>query len=264
MAGRGLYNIGYWVRETGQALDRLGCRLQGKYAYKEQLSRHRALMNLYDKAPSVPEDAFVAPNASVMGDVTLGPKSSIWYGAILRGDVNSISIGANSNIQDGTVVHVAKTNVSGNVAPTVIGSNVTVGHNAVLHACTVEDGSFVGMGATLLDGSVVEKGAMVAAGALVTQNTRVPSGEIWAGNPAKFLRALSREESSFILKSAQNYVNLAQDHAEETSKSLLEIEREKQERKEWALQSDDYDSHLGIVRERPKLHPHAETAVVTQ
>lgn len=97
---------------------------------------------------------------------------------MLAGDVGSISVGSNTNIQDGTIIHVAKTNVSGNVAPTVIGSNVTIGHNAVLHACTVEDGSFVGMGATLLDGAVVEKGAMVAAGALVTQKMRIPTGQV--------------------------------------------------------------------------------------
>eukprot|EP00897_Mesotaenium_endlicherianum_P008414 jgi/Mesen1/7600/ME000395S06760 len=249
--GRALYTVGFWVRETGQALDRLGCRMQGKYGFTEQLSRHRTIMNLYDKAPQVPKDAFVAPNAAVIGDVKIGSRSSIWYGSILRGDVNSISVGRETNIQDGTIVHVAKTNVSGNVAPTIIGDKVTVGHNAVLHACILEDECFVGMGATILDGAVVEKGALVAAGALVTQNTRIPAGQIWAGNPAKFLRNLSPEETSFIAKSADNYASLAVDHAAETAKTFEEIEADKKQRKEWAEQSDDYDSHLGIVRERP-------------
>eukprot|EP00850_Spirogloea_muscicola_P003833 SM000016S01821 [mRNA] locus=s16:68410:70198:- [translate_table: standard] len=248
--GRVLYTVGMWVRETGQALDRLGCRLQGSTAFKEQLSRHRTLMNLMDKAPAVDKDAFVAPSAALIGDVAVGKHSSIWYGAVLRGDVNYIRVGARTNIQDGTIVHVAKTNVSGNVAPTVIGSDVTVGHNAVLHACTVEDESFVGMGATLLDGVVVEKGAMVAAGSLVTQNTRIPSGQIWAGNPAKFLRNLSSEESAFISKSAENYASLGAEHAVETSKSFEELELDKAKRAEWAQRDDDYDSQLGIVREK--------------
>ncbi|KAH9320069.1 hypothetical protein KI387_021838, partial [Taxus chinensis] len=171
------YTMGFWVRETGQALDRLGCRLQGNYGFQEQLSRHRPLMNLYDKAPNVAKDAFVAPSASLVGDVKVGQGSSIWYGCILRGDVKSITVGSGTNIQDHTLVHVAKTNIGRRVLPTVIGSNVTIGHSAVLHGCTIEDEAFVGMGATLLDGVVVEKNAMVAAGALVRQNARIPSGE---------------------------------------------------------------------------------------
>lgn len=249
MAGRLLYSVGFWIRETGQALDRLGCRLQGNSAFKEQVSRHRTLMNLFDKKPSVPADAFVAPSAAVIGDVTIGPRASIWYGSILRGDVGSIHVGAGTNIQDGTIVHVAKTNISGNVGPTIIGKNVTVGHNAVLHACTVEDEAFVGMGATVLDGAVVERGAMLAAGALLLQNARVPSGEIWAGSPAKFLRKLTEQEAAFIPKSAENYASLAKSHAAENAKSFEEIEADKAQRKEWEGIDPDYDSHQGIVRD---------------
>ncbi|GBG58648.1 hypothetical protein CBR_g49 [Chara braunii] len=246
--GRALYNVGFWIRETGQALDRLGCRLQGNYAFKEQLSRHRTIMNLFDKAPVVPKDCFVAPNAAVIGNVSVGQKTSIWYGCVLRGDVNSISVGSMTNIQDGTIVHVAKNNVSSQAVPTIIGDKVTVGHNAVLHACTVEDESFVGMGATLLDGVTVQKGAMVAAGALVTPGTTVPSGQIWAGNPAKFLRNLTADESQFIAKSAESYAQLASIHAEECAKSFEEIEADKEARKKAAQQDDDYDSHIGIIR----------------
>ncbi|GER27965.1 GAMMA carbonic anhydrase, partial [Striga asiatica] len=138
-------------------------------------SRHRTLMNLFDKVPVVDKNAFVAPSASIVGDVYVGPNSSIWYGCVLRGDANSISIGSGTNIQDNSLVHVAKSNLGGKVLPILIGDNVTVGHTAILHGCTVEDEAFVGMGATLLDGVVVEKHAMVAAGALVRQNTRIPS-----------------------------------------------------------------------------------------
>ncbi|GMY28379.1 gamma carbonic anhydrase 1, mitochondrial [Fagus crenata] len=249
--GKAIYTVGFWIRETGQAIDRLGSRLQGNYYFQEQLSRHRTLMNIFDKAPAVDKDAFVAPSASVIGDVQVGRGSSIWYGCVLRGDVNSISVGSGTNIQDNSLVHVAKSNLSGKVLPTIIGDNVTVGHSAVLHGCTVEDEAFVGMGATLLDGVVVEKNAMVAAGALVRQNTRIPAGEVWAGNPAKFLRKLTDEEVAFISQSASNYSNLAQVHAAENAKPFDEIEFEKVLRKKFAHKDEEYDSMLGVVRETP-------------
>jgi carbonic anhydrase/acetyltransferase-like protein (isoleucine patch superfamily) len=240
--------VGMALRETGQALDRLGCRVMGNAAFKEQLNRHRTVMNLGEKIPGMTTSTFVAPSASVIGDVTIGPGSSIWYGSILRGDVNKISIGAKTNIQDGCVVHVAKQNMAGVQLPTIVGSSVTVGHGAVLHACTVEDNAFVGMGATLLDGSKVEKGAMVAAGALVTAGTTVPTGQIWAGNPAKFLRNLTTEESAFISVSADNYASLAATHLAENSKPWEQVVEEKAMRKQHRERSEDYDSHLGVAR----------------
>ncbi|CAI0392327.1 unnamed protein product [Linum tenue] len=249
--GKAVYTIGFWIRETGQALDRLGCSLQGNHSFREHLSRHRTIMNVFDKAPAVDKDVFIAPGASVIGDVQVGRGSSIWYGCVLRGDVNSIHIGTGTNIQDNSLVHVAKTNLSGKVLPTIIGDNVTVGHSAVLHGCTVEDEAFVGMGATLLDGSYVEKHAMVAAGALVRQNTRIPCGEVWGGNPAKFLRKLTEEEMAFISQSALNYTNLAKVHAAENGKGFDEIEFEKMLRKKFANRDEEYDSMLGVVRETP-------------
>ncbi|XP_051139878.1 gamma carbonic anhydrase 2, mitochondrial-like isoform X1 [Andrographis paniculata] len=249
--GRAIYSLGNWIRGTGQAMDRLGVLLQGSYYCPEQISRHRTLMNLFDKAPVVDKDAFVAPSASVIGDVQVGRGSSIWYGSVLRGDVNSISVGSGTNIQDNSLVHVAKHNLGGRELPTIIGNNVTIGHSAVLHGCTIEDEAFVGMGATLLDGVVVEKHAMVAAGSLVRQNTRVPYGEVWAGNPAKFLRRLTDEEIAFIAQSATTYVNLAKVHAAENAKSFDEIELEKMLRKKFTNRDEEYESMIGIVRETP-------------
>ncbi|XP_027149232.1 gamma carbonic anhydrase 1, mitochondrial [Coffea eugenioides] len=249
--GRAVYTVGFWIRETGQALDRLGCLLQGNYYFQEQLSRHRTLMNIFDKAPLVDKEAFVAPSASIIGDVQVGRGSSIWYGCVLRGDVNGITVGSGTNIQDNSLVHVAKSNLSGKVLPTIIGDNVTIGHSAVLHGCTVEDEAFVGMGAALLDGAVLEKHAMVAAGALVRQNMRIPSGQVWGGNPAKFLRKLSDEEIAFISQSATNYCNLAQVHAAENAKSFDEIEFEKVLRKKYSRRDEEYDSMLGVIRETP-------------
>ncbi|XP_051140348.1 gamma carbonic anhydrase 1, mitochondrial [Andrographis paniculata] len=254
--GRAFYTVGFWIRESGQALDRLGSRLQGNYLFQEQLSRHRTLMNVFDKVPEVAKEAFVAPSASLTGDVYVGRGSSIWYGCVLRGDANIISIGSGTNIQDNSLIHVAKSNLSGKVLPTLIGDNVTVGHSAVLHGCTVEDEAFVGMGATLLDGVVVEKHAMVAAGALVRQETRIPSGEVWGGNPAKFLRKLTDEEIAFIPQSAINYANLARAHAAENAKDFDKVEFEKVLRKKLANKDGEYGSILGAVRETvPEILP---------
>ncbi len=159
--------------------------------------------------PTIAEDAFIAPGAVVIGDLHIGSKSNVWFGCVIRGDVNTIRIGERTNIQDGTVIHVTR-----KTGPTRIGSGVTIGHMALLHACTLEDDCFIGMQATVMDGAVVESGAMVAAGALVTPNKRIPSGQIWGGNPAKYLRDLRPEEREFIAISAQNYVELAAEYRE--------------------------------------------------
>ncbi|CAO2192703.1 unnamed protein product [Urochloa humidicola] len=209
-------------------------------------------MNIFDKTPHVHRDAFVAPSASLIGDVQVGPGASIWYGCVLRGDANNIQIGSGTNIQDNSLVHVAKSNLSGKVFPTIIGDNVTVGHSAVLQGCTIEDEAFVGMGATLLDGVVVEKHGMVAAGALVRQNTRIPSGEVWGGNPAKFLRKLTDDEIAFISESATNYYSLSKEHATENAKPLEKVEFEKVLRKKFAHQDEEYDSAIGVTQEAPQ------------
>ncbi|KAF8661889.1 hypothetical protein HU200_056849 [Digitaria exilis] len=226
------------------------------------VSRHRTLMNIFDKTPHVHRDAFVAPSASLIGDVQVGAGASIWYGCVLRGDANNVQIGSGTNIQDNSLVHVAKSNLSGKVFPTIIG------HSAVLQGCTVEDEAFVGMGATLLDGVVVEKHGMVAAGALVRQNTRIPSGEVvhhflscplplvWGGNPAKFLRKLTADEIAFIAESAGNYFKLSKEHAAENAKPLEKVEFEKVLRSKFAHQDEEYDSTIGVTREAsPELAP---------
>ena len=157
--------------------------------------------------PRIDPGAFIAPGASVIGDVKIGADSSVWFGSTVRGDVNYIEIGARTNIQDGSVIHVTR-----HTGPTVIGHEVTVGHGVMLHACTLEDRSFVGIGATVLDDAVVESNAMLAAGALLTPGKRVPSGELWAGSPAKFFRRLSEGEVAFITESADNYVRLSNEY----------------------------------------------------
>ncbi|MFN3075947.1 MAG: gamma carbonic anhydrase family protein [Alphaproteobacteria bacterium] len=157
--------------------------------------------------PTIASDAFIAPNATVIGDVVIGAESSIWFGTILRGDVHEIRIGSRTNIQDGTVVHVTAGKFH-----THIGSNITIGHGAVIHACTLEDDCFIGMRATIMDGACVESGAMVAAGALVTPGKVVKKGELWAGSPAKCVRPVSAEDLAFFPVSAERYCELAREY----------------------------------------------------
>ena len=154
--------------------------------------------------PTVDPSAFIAPSAVVIGDVVIGPDTGIWFGCVVRGDVNEIRIGARTNIQDGTIIHVAAKGQG-----TYIGDDITVGHMAVLHACTLESGCFVGMKACVMDDAYVEAGAMVAAGALVTPGKRVLKGQLWAGSPAKYRRDLTEEELAGFPESASHYVGLA-------------------------------------------------------
>lgn len=163
-----------------------------------------ALHRYKDIMPNIGPRVWLAPGAQVIGDVEIGADANIWYNCVIRGDVNDIKIGARTNIQDGTVIHVSST-----LQGTYIGADVTVGHLALLHACTVEDAAFIGMKACVMDGAYVESGAMVAAGALVTPGKRVPAGQLWAGSPARYMRDLTPEEKAHIPYSAKHYVELA-------------------------------------------------------
>lgn len=149
--------------------------------------------------PSIGENCFLAETAAVIGDVIMGDNCSIWYGTVLRGDVNSIRIGNNVNIQDGAVVHTLYQR-----SKTVIGNNVSIGHNATIHGAAIEDNCLIGMGATVLDNAVVESGAIVAANALVTSGMRVEAGWIYAGVPAKKIKEVSAEQQKDIVERIAN------------------------------------------------------------
>ena len=154
--------------------------------------------------PKVGPGAYVANTAVLIGDVELGAEASIWFGVVLRGDVHHIRVGARTNIQDNSVVHVTEHRFA-----TTIGRDVLIGHGCIIHGCTVEDGAFVGMGSTVLDGVVVEAGAMVGAGSLVTPGKRVPAGELWSGRPAKLFRKLTDQDRAAIKDGVQHYVDIA-------------------------------------------------------
>ncbi|WP_159995726.1 gamma carbonic anhydrase family protein [Roseomonas sp. 18066] len=159
------------------------------------------------RMPAIDPTAFVAPSAAVIGDVELGEDASIWYHCVLRGDTNIIRIGARTNIQDGTIVHV-----NAGKYPALIGNDVTVGHACIIHACTLKDRAFVGMGATVLDGAVIEEGGMLGAGGLLAPNKRIGPNELWLGAPARLARVMTAEERAGWDKTAVHYVELAKRH----------------------------------------------------
>ena len=140
------------------------------------------------KAPSIPDDCFIAENATIVGEVTMGNQCSVWFSAVVRGDVNYIKMGNKVNVQDGAVIHGTYQK-----SATTIGNNVSIGHNALVHGCTIHDNVLVGMGSIIMDGCVVESNSIIAAGAVLTQNTLVKSGNIYAGVPAKKVKDISHE-----------------------------------------------------------------------
>ena len=171
------------------------------------------------KSPRIDPSAFLAPGARLIGDVEIGPEASIWYNCVLRGDVNRIRIGARSNIQDGSVIHVDSPKPGAPEGhPTLIGEEVLVGHLAMVHGCILHDRAFVGLGAIVMDGCVIESDAMLAAGAMLTPGKRIPAGQLWAGRPAKYVRDLSPEELEGMGAGVAHYVALARQHAEEISR----------------------------------------------
>ncbi len=154
------------------------------------------------KTPQIPEDCFVAENATIIGEVTFGKNCSVWYNAVIRGDVNRIEIGNKVNIQDGAVIHCTYQKHA-----TKIGHNVSIGHNAIVHGCEIEDNVLIGMGAIVMDNCIVKSNSIVAAGAVVTQNTIIESGSIWAGVPAKKVKDIDQSDfAGEIERISTNYV----------------------------------------------------------
>jgi carbonic anhydrase/acetyltransferase-like protein (isoleucine patch superfamily) len=154
------------------------------------------------KSPLIPDDCYVAENATIVGEVFFGEKCSVWFNAVVRGDVNSIHIGNKVNIQDGAIIHCTYLK-----HPTKIGNNVSIGHNAIVHGCTIQDNVLIGMGAIVMDNCVIESNSIVAAGAVVTQNTVVESGTIYAGTPAKKVKDINASDfAGEIERISNNYV----------------------------------------------------------
>ncbi len=151
--------------------------------------------------PKIGENVYISENAFVIGDVVLGDDVSVWFGTVIRGDVNYIRVGDRTNIQDNSIIHVTH-----DTHPTIIGNDVTIGHGAIIHGCTIKNFILVGMGATIMDGAVIEDFVLVGARALITPNKHIPNGVLVAGVPAKIIRDLTKEEIEHIKESSSNYV----------------------------------------------------------
>jgi carbonic anhydrase/acetyltransferase-like protein (isoleucine patch superfamily) len=162
--------------------------------------------------PKISKNSFIADGVKVVGRVNIGASSSVWYNSVIRGDVNYVKIGKNTNIQDGSIVHVSRLKNGF----TEIGDNVTIGHQTLIHACIIEDEAFVGMQSMVMDGAIIKKGAMVAAGSLVSPNTIIPENELWIGRPAKFFRKISKQDKEMMEEITKNYIKLAQEHKKST------------------------------------------------
>jgi len=157
--------------------------------------------------PEIAASAFIAPSSDVIGRVRIGADSSVWYQSVLRGDVHDIIIGERSNIQDLSMIHT-----SGGVCPCIVGNDVTIGHRVILHSCEIQDRCLVGMGSIVMDQAVLEEGCFLAAGSLVTERKVLRGGYLYAGSPAREIRALRDEEKAFLLRSAQHYVEVSTNH----------------------------------------------------
>ncbi len=162
-----------------------------------------------NKCPKIHASAYIDEQACVIGEVSIGENSSLWPMAVARGDVNSIKIGKNSNIQDGSILHVTHKGEYSNGAALIIGDNVTVGHGVLLHGCTIGNNCLIGMGAIVMDNCVIEDYVMIAAGAVVPPNKRIKTGELWLGNPAKKVRNLNAQQKKQLEYSASHYAQIA-------------------------------------------------------
>lgn len=186
-----------------------------------QQHRDITIISFNGKTPRIHDSAFIAPGCRIIGDVTIGPESSVWYNCVLRADVASIHIGAQSNIQDGTVIHcdgpLVKNEVENGVEngtdfPTIIGDNVLVGHMVMLHGCILEDRAFVGLGAVVMNGCRLGGDAMLAAGALLTEHKTIPPRELWAGRPARKLRMIDDATAAAMQDGVRHYVENGRHH----------------------------------------------------
>ena len=173
----------------------------------------RTVIPYLGKTPRIHETVFVAPGARIIGDVEIGPDSSVWFNTVIRGDVHWIKVGRETNIQDGSVLHVTE-----NQHPLTIGNRVTIGHMAMLHGCTVEDLALIGIGAIILDGAVIGHEAFIGAGALVTPGVKIPPRTLCLGRPAKPVRDLRKDELEGLVKSAEHYAEHARSYRQAQGK----------------------------------------------
>lgn len=225
------------ARNLGQTLDKMGAAMEVA-KYTERIVPSTRFVAVNNIAPTInPDTSFIAPSANIVGDVSIGSNSSVWYNATIRGDGNKVTIGSNTNIGDCVVVHIAQ--IQGDYE-TNIGNNVSIGANAIVHAATVKDDACIGAGAQILDGAVVGSNVFVEPGSIVTPGTKIPDGEVWSGSPAKFERKVSKEDIEYIQGHSVDMSSLALLHAGECEKDYVTIAKDEEEYEDKLLRSPDY------------------------
>eukprot|EP01038_Epipyxis_sp_PR26KG_P004671 gene4671-6562_t len=227
------------IRSTGQALDRFGRNFEVN-PYIEKLQPSTRLVKLGSDVPNF-KGLFIGQSSTVIGKVAVGVNSSVWYGAVLRGDVNKIAVGDNTSIGDRAMIHC-----SGIMAnnPTIIGDNVIIGAGSIIHGCTIENGVFIGDGCQVMDGAKVSANSALASGSLLSPGKVIPSGQLWAGIPASYQRDLLPTEVASIADQVNETIELAIIHANEDAKSWEQIELDEYEHEQTVNRNDDYYRRL--------------------
>lgn len=225
------------ARNLGKTLDKMGAAMEVA-KYTERLVPSTRFVAVNNIAPTInPDTAFIAPSANIVGDVTIGSSSSVWYNSTVRGDGNKVTIGSNTNIGECTIVHIAK--IQGDFE-TNIGNNVSIGPNSIVHAATLKNDVYVGAGAQILDGSIIGSNVFIEAGSIVTPGTNVPDGEVWSGAPAKFSRKVTKEDIEYIQSTSADISSLALLHAGENEKDYKTIAKDEEEFEDKMYRADDY------------------------
>lgn len=225
------------ARNLGQTLDKMGAAMEVA-KYTERLVPSTRFVSVNNIAPSVNANtAFIAPSASIVGDVTIGSSSSVWYNSTIRGDGNKVTIGSNTNIGDCVVVHIAK--LQGDFA-TNIGNNVSIGPNSIIHAATIQDDVVVGSGVQILDGATIGTNVFIESGSIVTPGTKVPDGEVWSGSPAKSVRKVTKEDIEYIQGHSTEMSSLALLHAGENEKDYKTLAKDEEDYEDKMYRADDY------------------------
>eukprot|EP01013_Petalomonas_cantuscygni_P038171 TRINITY_DN69215_c0_g1_i1.p1 TRINITY_DN69215_c0_g1~~TRINITY_DN69215_c0_g1_i1.p1 ORF type:complete len:285 (-),score=56.69 TRINITY_DN69215_c0_g1_i1:513-1367(-) len=213
--------LGLAIRDWASYVDKVGCRMMGHYAYLESLNRHRRVMHFREWLPQIDTDCFIAPNATVIGEVVLYKHVAIWYNAVLRGDMNGVTIGAHSQIGEKTVVR------GGYRWETRIGANVNIEGGCSIVGALIADGARIGLGTVVMENALIGEHAHVGAGSVVTRDMEVGPKEYWEGTPAKFVRHLSSEEVDYNLRVTETIMDLADEHRDECNKPYEQLVTER-------------------------------------
>eukprot|EP01017_Pseudomicrothorax_dubius_P022171 TRINITY_DN2391_c0_g1_i1.p1 TRINITY_DN2391_c0_g1~~TRINITY_DN2391_c0_g1_i1.p1 ORF type:complete len:257 (-),score=55.10 TRINITY_DN2391_c0_g1_i1:37-807(-) len=188
-----------------------------KAPFSEKISKHRNIMKLYDLSPQIGSDTFIAPNATVIGEVQIGFETNIWYGCVIRGDINGVKIGSNTSVGENTVIHTAASLPTGLPAAVEIGENVIVQSNCTLYSCKINDGCLIGHKTVILEGAIVERDSIIGPNSVIPPGRIIPAQQLWAGNPVEYIRDLTKAEIQSVRHEALSAAALGEDHEYEFS-----------------------------------------------